>query len=137
MSGDGKPRVAVVDGANVAHSAPSGGEPKLSNIVGMRKALVDQGYDPVIVVDAALRHEIDDPEQLEGLLNSEKIHQAPAGTNADYFVLEIADENDGVVISNDLFEDYEDEYPWIAKRRIPFMIVRDEVHLYEPGEAPD
>lgn len=132
MSEDGKPPLAVVDGANVAHSAPSDGDPRISNIVAMRKALIDEGYDPVIVVDATLRHEIDDPEQLEALLDSEKIRQAPAGTDADYFVLEIADGNDAVVISNDLFEDYEDEYPWIEQRRIPFMIVRGEVHLYEP-----
>ena len=109
----------------------------MSNIVAMREALIEEGYDPVIIVDATLRHSIDDPEQLEALLESEEIRQAPAGTDADYFVLKVADENDAVVISNDLFDDYEDEYPWIEERRIPFMIVRDEVHLYRPGESPD
>ena len=129
--------LAIVDGANVAHSSPSNGEPRLSNIVAMRKALIDEGYDPVVIVDATLRHSIDDPEQLEALLESEEIRQAPAGTDADYFVLKIADENDAVVISNDLFEDYEDQYPWIEERRIPFMIVRGQVHLYEPGPSSD
>lgn len=137
MSEEGSRRIAVVDGANVAHAATSDGQPLVANIVAMRKALVEQGYDPVIIVDASLHHEIDDPHQFEGLLEAGKLRQAPAGTDADYFVIQVADEEDAVVVSNDRFEEYREKYPWIGGRRIPFMIVRGDVYLYTPEDSAD
>lgn len=130
-------RVAVVDGANVAYAELSaGGEPKVSNIVAVRRALEARGYEPIIIVDAALRHQVDDPEQLEGLLDSQVVRQAPAGTDADYFVLAVADDyDDARVVSNDSFDEYREQYPWIAQRRLPLMIVKGQVELYD--ESPD
>lgn len=127
--GKGKP--IVVDGSNVAHAELSAkGEPKVSNLVSIHRALVEEGYDPIIIVDATLRHIVDDPRQLEGLLDNQVFRQSPAGTEADYFVLETADRNGGLVVSNDEFETYRDAYPWIEQRRVPFMVVDGEVELY-------
>lgn len=86
-------------------------------------------------VDATLRHEIDDPEQLEALLDQGVVLQAPADTSADYFVLEVADEHGAIVVSNDQFDEFRAEYPWIEERRVPYMVVKGEVHLYRPGES--
>jgi hypothetical protein len=128
-----KNRVAVVDGNNVAYAEPtSNGSPRMSNLVAMRRALDDLGYKSLIIVDAALRHIIDDPNQLEALLDDKVIRQAPAQTDADYFVLELAEEMGGIVVSNDEFEEYRGQHPWISKRRVPFMIVNGHVELYEP-----
>jgi hypothetical protein len=126
--------IAVVDGANVAYeeTGPDGG-PRIANLVAMRTALIDAGYDPIIVVDASLRHEIDDPAQLEALLDDNRVRQAPAGTQADRFVLTIADEHDARVVSNDLFEDHRKAHPDVEERRLPFMIVRGDVFL-DPAE---
>ena len=129
--------VAVVDGANVAYEeATDSGDPKVSNLVAMRSELERAGYDPIIVVDASLYHSVDDPAQLEALLDDHRVHQAPAGTDADVFVLAIAAEQDAVVVSNDQFETHRDEHPWIDERRLPFMIVRGEVYL-EPETDED
>jgi hypothetical protein len=57
----------------------------------------------------------------------------PAGTDADYWVLETAQRIDGLVVSNDRFQPYQDSYPWIEERRIPFMIIEGLVQLYEPA----
>ena len=72
--------------------------------MGKRIAVVDgsnRGYDPIVIVDAALHHEVDDADQLEVLIRDQTIRQAPAGTDADRFILLTADEQDAVVISND------------------------------------
>ena len=126
--------VAVLDGSNIAYTELSAnGDPKVSNIVAVCRDLRDRGYRPVVIVDASLRHEIDDPDQLEALLDDQDVRQAPAGTQADYFVLEVADELGALVISNDGFDEYREQYPWIDERRVPLMIVGGEVMLHEPS----
>lgn len=128
----------VVDGSNVAwEEQTQDGKPKVSNLVAMRAALERHGFQPVILVDAALHHDIDDPAQLEGMLDKQVVHQAPAGTDADYFVLAVADEHGAKVVSNDQFEPYRDSFGWIEERRVPFMIVNGTIELYEPNLKPD
>jgi hypothetical protein len=126
-----KKSVIVVDGANVAYIEESKeGDPKVSNLVAVREALEAKGYEPVIIVDASLRHQVDDPDQLEALIEDQKIRQAPAGTDADYFILQFAEQKDALVVSNDEFEQYQDQFPWIEQRRVPLMIVHGDVQLY-------
>jgi hypothetical protein len=127
-------RKIVVDGSNVAFEEFSkGGTPKVSNLVAVRKHLEERGFHPMIIVDASLKHKVDDPDQLDALILNERIHQVPAGTDADYWVLETAQRIDGLVVSNDRFQPYQDSYPWIEERRIPFMIIEGLVQLYEPA----
>ena len=123
---------AIVDGANVAYAERSEeGAPRVSNLVAMGEALTELGYDFLVIVDAALRHEVDDREHMEALLDDDPWRQAPAGTDADYFILEAAERFDAWVVSNDEFEGWEEDYPWIHERRVPFMIIRGEVVLHD------
>jgi hypothetical protein len=55
------------------------------------------------------------------------IRQAPAGTDADYFILSFARELDAVVVSNDRFKDRIEAFPEARERVIRYMIVNDEV----------
>lgn len=122
----------VVDGANVAYAERSEEEkPRVSNMVAVKQALEERGYEALVIIDASVRHEIDDPQQLEGLLDQDAFRQAPAGTDADYFILRTADAQDALLLSNDEYEHYRDEYPWIDERRVAFMIVKGQVELYE------
>ncbi|MFZ6028650.1 MAG: NYN domain-containing protein [Chloroflexota bacterium] len=122
----------VVDGANVAYAEVShDGKPKVSNLVAVRRTLEARGYRPIFIIDASLRHDIDDPKQLEALIDAQVIRQAPAGTDADYFVLETADEMEACVVSNDEFTRHRGRYPWIDERRIPLMLIKGRVELYE------
>jgi hypothetical protein len=130
-------RVAVVDGANIAYEElTADGKPRVANLVAVRDALEKLGFDPIVMVDAALRHSVDDPRQLEGLLDKQLVLQAPAGTDADYFVLRTAQQQDGIVVSNDRFEDRRQEFPWLEQRRVPFMIVEGQVQLYRDRLPP-
>ena len=125
---DDAPPLVLVDGSNVAHSS-EGGPPELSNIVAVCDKLREEGYEPVVVVDAALRHQIDDRVGYERLVDDGSIKQAPAGTDADYFILSFARELDASIVSNDRFRDRQKAFPEAAKRLIRYMVVKGEVVL--------
>jgi hypothetical protein len=126
--------VAVIDGANVAYIEKNKeGAPKVSNLTEVRSALTKMGYEVFIIIDASLRYQVDDPEKLESLLDEQIVHQAPAGTDADYFILEMAKERDALIVSNDEYEQYRKKYPWIEERRLPLMIINGHVELYKPN----
>ena len=117
---------ALVDGSNVAHSS-EGEQARLRNIVLVVQKLVEEGYDPIVVADATLRHQIDDKEGYERRVEEGKIRQAPAGTDADYFILSFARELDAAIVSNDRFRDRAEAFPEARERMIRYMIVEDEV----------
>src|SRR5689334_5755670 len=124
--------VVVIDGANVAYEERSaGGKPKLSNLLKVRNELEERGLEAVIIVDASLKYDIDDQTQLETLIQSQQVRQVPAGTDADYFIIQFSEEFNARVVTNDRSKDYLDDYPWITDRRLPYMIVKGEVVLYE------
>ena len=125
--GDASPRV-LVDASNVAHST-EGGEARLQNIRLVERKLREEGLEPIVVADAALRHQIDDKAGYEKLIDAGKVHQAPAGTDADYFILSFAREMDARILTNDRFRDRAKDFPRERNRVIRYMIVDGEVVL--------
>lgn len=120
--------IVLVDGSNVAHST-EGEQAQLANILAVRQKLTEEGLEPVVVVDAALRHQIDDRAGYEQLVDQGVVRQAPAGTDADYFILSFARELDARIVSNDRFRDRLKDFPDAADRLIRYMIVENEVVL--------
>ena len=118
----------LVDGSNVAHST-EGEAARVANLLAIRDKLREEGDDPIIVADAALRHQVDDSQAYEQLVEDGLVRQAPAGTDADYFILSFARELDASIVSNDRFRDRIKEFPEVQDRLIRYMIVRDEVVL--------
>ncbi len=114
---ENRSKVVLVDGSNVAFSS-EGERAVLKNILTIRDRLV---------ADAALRHQIDDAAQYERLVDEGVVKQAPAGTDADYFILSFAEELDASVVSNDRFRDRIGSFPEVRKRLIKYMIVEGEV----------
>jgi hypothetical protein len=133
--GDSPPLV-LVDGSNVAHSA-EGDHVMLGNVLAVCEKLREEGYEPVVVVDAALRHQIDDRAEYERLVDAGTIRQAPAGTDADYFLLSFARELAAPIVSNDRFRDRQKSFPDAAKRLIRYMVVKGEVVLERRTERRD
>ena len=117
--------LAVVDGSNVAHAGH--GSARLANILIVRDKLVEQGFEPLIVADAALRHQVDDHAGYERLVEEGSVTQAPAGTDADYFILSFARELGAAIVSNDQFRDRSRQFAEVRNRVIRFMILADEV----------
>ena len=125
-------KVIVVDGSNVAFEEQTGGgKPRMANLVRARQRLEEKGYEVIIIVDAALHHQVDDPAQLDALIEDDVVHQAPAGTDADYFVLRTAEDRDALVLSNDRYLPYREQFPWIKERRVPYMIIQGQIEIDE------
>lgn len=127
-------RIAIVDGSNVAYSTEGDG-PRLENIHLVCEKLREEGFKPIVVVDAALRHEIDERQEYERLVDNGEIRQAPAGTDADYFILSFAEEMDARVVSNDRYRDQKDAFPHATDRVIRYMVVDGEV-VFEKRSNP-
>lgn len=124
----------VVDTANVAYENQNGpnDKAKVENVILMRKRLESLGFCPIFIADASLRYNVDEPHKFNHLEQSGQIMQAPAGTEADYFCLSIAERDSLPVISNDFYRDREQEFPTAARDlRVPFMIVDNQVILEE------
>jgi hypothetical protein len=121
-------KIALVDGSNVAHTT-EGPKPRLANIRILCEKLIEDGYTPIVVVDAALRHQIDDRDDYEHMVEEGLIRQAPSGTDADFFLLSFARELGASVVSNDRFRDRAAEFPEELERVIRYMVVADEAVL--------
>jgi len=119
-------RTVIVDGSNVAF-ATEGEVGILDNIRLVTQKLEDEGLEPIVLVDAALRHKIDDPDHFEQMVDDGRIRQAPAGTDADFFILSFAKELDADIVSNDRFRDSSENFREERERTIRFMIVNGEV----------
>ena len=120
--------VVLVDGSNVAH-ATEGTPPLVANLLAVRNKLIEEDLDPIIVADAALRHQIDDPGRYERMIDDGMVRQAPAGTDADYFILSFARELNASVLSNDRFRDRIKAFSDVRDRIIRYMILENEVVL--------
>jgi Zc3h12a-like ribonuclease protein len=118
----------IVDASNVAHASEANA-PRLTNVRLVRDRLTEDGLTPILVADAALRHQIDDADGYEALVKAGEIQQAPAGTDADYFILTFARELGASVLSNDRFKDRIAKFPDVKDRIIRYMIVAGEVVL--------
>jgi hypothetical protein len=119
----------IVDASNVAHFGKKDGKPTLDNLFKSVQALEKLGYQPVLIADASLRHEIDDKEAFKKLIDDNKVQQVPAGTTADHYILKLAEENDAKILSNDAFREYYDEFQDINSRRIPYNIRGGEIFI--------
>ncbi|MEM3982738.1 MAG: hypothetical protein QXM71_08480 [Thermofilum sp.] len=127
--------VVVIDGSNVAYAArDSLGRPRARNILLAINWARERGYTPLVVVDASLKHHIDDPFTLDSLRARGVLYEAPARTSADAFIISIAEKQGALILSNDTFKEYLGEKPWIEKRRLAFMIVGDEIFVVPPSE---
>jgi hypothetical protein len=128
----------VVDGSNIAYlETTKTGKPRVEAIEKVRARLTEMGYRPLVIVDAALWHQVDDPDRLNRLIDQGVINQAPAGTDADVFVLETARRENTRVVTDDQYRDLAKRFPDHAERRSPVMIVDGLVEFYDlqPAES--
>jgi len=117
---------AVVDGSNIANMSRSS-RGKLAFLQQIRRAAWEEGYFPVIViVDASLRHQIDQPDELMAMVERGEIRMAPPGTSADVLLIEETKGRGAVLITNDRMTDWPDAKK-LEKRHVEMD--RDSVHL--------
>lgn len=107
----------VVDGSNIATEGRS--DPSLAQLdEAVRAFLADHSFDNVVVVvDATFPNRIDQSEraEYEAAVDAGEILVPPAGTvgRGDAFVLMIAERSGATVLSNDSFQEFHPEHPWL------------------------
>jgi hypothetical protein len=107
----------VVDGSNLATEGRVA--PSLTQLDEAVVAFNEENpsAEIIVVADATFEHRADTNERSrfnEAVLAGE-IVTPPAGAvgRGDAFILKIADRIDAVVLSNDSFQEFQDEYPWL------------------------
>lgn len=127
-------RMVVIDGSNVAHGSCGNKDSKATvrNIRLMIEFLKKHGFVEIIVIaDAALRHRLEDKEELKNLPQDVEYIEAPAGRQADAFLLEYVRTKHCLVVSNDTFRDWKVRDEWMAQHidyyRLSFIIKGEEV----------
>ena len=110
-------RYIVVDGSNLATEGRT--TPSLAQleeaVAEMRRELGEA--EVTVVVDASFAHRIDEAERphFEELAAAGTLVSPPAGAvgRGDAFLLRIAEKVNGVVLSNDSFQEFHGEHPWL------------------------
>ncbi len=107
----------MVDGSNLATEGRT--LPSLQQLDEAVTAYAQEDPDSriTVVVDASFEHRIDESERetlREAMLNGEVV-SPPAGAigRGDAFVLRIAERTGAVVLSNDSFQEFHGEHPWL------------------------
>ena len=122
----------ILDGSNIAWEEKSLGEkPKISNIEAMINRLSRANFEKIVTVaDAALRYQIDNQKRLDKLVKEGAVKMLPARVDGDKFILRLAEEENAMIVSNDMFKEFRETAPWIDQRRIPYTILDGEVYLH-------
>jgi hypothetical protein len=107
----------VVDGSNLATEGRVA--PSLSQLDEAVSAFHEENpsAEIIVVADATFEHRVasSDRARFNDAVLAGEIVTPPAGAvgRGDAFILKIADRIDGVVLSNDSFQEFQDEYPWL------------------------
>ena len=113
-------RRIVVDGSNLATEGRS--LPSLAQLEEAIQAFLEEfpGFrnaDVIVVVDASFGHRIDESERatFEDTLAHGEMVTPPAGAigRGDAFILRIAEKAGALVLSNDSFQEFHAERPWL------------------------
>ena len=107
----------VVDGSNLATEGRTFPSLKQLDEAVRAYAAEDPDASIIVVVDATFEHRVSDAEREEvrqAMLNGEII-SPPAGAigRGDAFVLRIAERTGATVLSNDSFQEFHGEHPWL------------------------
>lgn len=120
------PPLLVLDGLNIARWHPDRNA-DLSIVVAVCRSLqlASRGY--FCCFDASARHALAEARKYYDRLLAQMpdcFGSAPGGSQADEFVLQIAHQEEGVVLSQDLFKEYRATFPWIADPNEPSNVSR-------------
>ena len=89
----------------------------------------------LIIIDASLRHHVNDQAALDDLSNTQAVIQMPPGHPSDSLILKEADELGAVVLTNDakMKEQYAAQYSWLrdSHRFINSVVISDNAKKIE------
>ena len=114
------PKHVVVDGSNIATEGRSA--PSLKQLNEAVLAFMNEFPEAkvTVVVDASFGHRIDKKEVVEfdAAVDNNELVTPPAGAigRGDAFVLAIADKVKASILSNDSYQEFHGQYPWLFEQ---------------------
>ncbi|WP_112490086.1 Hsp70 family protein [Streptomyces bacillaris] len=141
-------KALVVDGSNLAWIGRSprrpgvygrDDRPSYAQLLSARDALASRYPDAVlhVVVDATFRHKVAEEERaaVDSALATGDLIQPPAGTEGkgDALVTAIAQDTDGIVVTNDNYAELQGRYPWLRdKERVLGATLTQGMWVFTP-----
>ncbi|MEM4455503.1 MAG: hypothetical protein QXT28_12370 [Thermofilaceae archaeon] len=119
-------RAVVIDGSNVARFSP-GSTPSARNLQLAVEWAKSQGLQPVIVIERRTFKQLDDRELARRLRRDRILH--PVDLEADEVILELAEQLNAPILSNDEYAEYRGRYRGL--KRHPFLIVDGRLHILD------
>jgi|GEM_PF-4996231 len=126
----------ILDGTNILYEMKNGKEMLLTPFLEFCTTLSNNSDSVIVVFDASTRHKFSNEDDINRFVDlvdgNEKIgniefNQSPKATEADSIVLSVAYEKEGIVISNDFYQDYEeripDQYEWFQRHHVTLSYV--------------
>ncbi len=113
----------VIDGSNVLHW--NDGIPKIETVREVVSALAKAGLTPGVVFDANAGYKISGRYMHDAALGSllglskDRVMVAPKGVPADPVILQLARDYGAMVVTNDRFRDWADDYADVLKSKEP------------------
>ena len=114
------PKHVVVDGSNIATEGRSAPSLKQLNeaVLAFMKEFPEAKV--TVVVDASFGHRIDKKEvaEFDDAVDNNELVTPPAGAigRGDAFVLAIADKVKAAILSNDSYQEFHGQYPWLFEQ---------------------
>lgn len=123
--------IIIVDGQNVAYFGEFT-KPSYLNLKIIYEALISLSYTPKIVISSALKYKIDDPVRLNRFMSRRIAIEAPSGEDDDLTILELANDYQAKIITNDRYLNHQDIFPDLKKQLIKFQIFNRSVKFTPP-----
>lgn len=111
-------RWVVIDGSNVMYW--DGETPRIETVQAVVAQLIKQGFTPGVMFDANAGYLLEDRYLHDGAfakrlgLSQDRVMVVPKGVQADSYILKAARDMGAVIVTNDRFRDWAEEYPEVA-----------------------
>ena len=129
----------LLDGSNILRWDEPRNGISLKYVLAITEGLERAGKPFQVLFDATAKYILErkaphEVQTYNDLLknHAEHFHQVPAGTQADDFLLQLADiKSSRVIMSNDLYRDHERKHPWLKtdreRRLLPGMVLGNTI----------
>lgn len=127
----------ILDGSNIIHWNDIMSGVKLQYVLAIVDEIKVRNSDYIVFFDASARHQMlsGDAAKYEQLIKNDPSHfrQTPAKTQADDFILHLADITPrSTIISRDIYKQYKNKYPWLngyTDRVVSGMVLGNEIFI--------
>lgn len=125
---------AILDVSNISRDNSYGNKGLYRKVLEVERRIkaINPDINIIRIADANLRYYLDDKDIYSYLERCNEVLEVSKGTSADIAILKTALRiSDAVIISNDRFNDFDDQFKEVKIRRVGFKFHNGEVFFYD------